>query len=73
MVKRVGITTDPEERRQHWENEHPSLRQWKIVFKGLTYEQAQEEENLYINKGYQGHPGGEKKPGSIYSVYTFEY
>ena len=39
MVKRVGITTDPEERRQHWENEHPSIRQWKIVFKGLTYEQ----------------------------------
>lgn len=27
---RVGITKDPESRKQHWLQEHPSLKNWTI-------------------------------------------
>ncbi len=30
MSKRVGITTDPEERGRYWENKYGEIREWKI-------------------------------------------
>ena len=73
MGKRVGITSDPVEREKYWRSQYPSLHSWRIRDRGLTYEQAQREENKYIKMGYEGSPGGKKKPGNIYYVYTFEY
>ncbi len=73
MAKRVGITHVPEERKEQWRRKYPSLHNWKIRESGLSYEQAQQKENEWIARGYEGSPGGEKEPGYIYSVYTFEY
>ena len=73
MAKRVGITTNIKERKAHWKREHSNLRNFKEKKKNLTQKQAQETENKYIKKGYKGHPGGKKKPGKVYSVYTFNH
>ncbi len=74
MRKRVGITTDPEQRRKDWEKEYPTLRDWNIVKRELTYEEAQALENVYKStKEYEGHEGGPPKAGRVYSVYTFSY
>ena len=73
MGKRVGITHDPNGRRQRWEVKYPNLKEWEIIDRGLTYEEAQDIENKYIKMGYDGSPGGEKKQGKVYSVYTFEH
>ena len=72
MARRVGMTTDVEERKKHWKSKYPNLT-WRVVDSGLTYEQAQRMENNYISRGYKGSPGGEKKSGYKYSVYTFSY
>ena len=71
-MKRVGITTDIDERKAYWSREYPNLRNWQIVEIGLTYDQAQKIENDYIKRGYKGHAGGERKAGSQYKVYTFK-
>ena len=73
MGKRVGITTNTKERKEHWEGRYSTLKNWRIVESGLTYKQAQKKENEYIARGYTGHPGGEEKPGNGYSVYAFDY
>ncbi len=72
-MKRVGITSNLEQRRQDWENSVVGLTNWQVRDRSLTYDQAQARENEFINRGYEGHGGGERKLGYIYSVYTFEY
>ena len=70
---RVGITSDPMARKKYWESQHPRLRNWRIVATNLTYHQAQDLEDKYVARGYQGSHGGDKKSGYAYSVYIFEY
>ena len=36
MVCRVRMTTDPEERRKHWEGLHPTLANWTILSRHFT-------------------------------------
>ena len=73
MKKRIGITTDPQRRKKEWESLYPSLRNWRVVATGLTYDQAQEQEFCYVRgKGFIGN-GGDYVPGYVWSVYTFEY
>ena len=71
--RRVGITQNVPQRQAHWRAVYPSLRDWQIIGSGLTYRQAQDIENQYLRKGFDGHPGGLKRPGSDYAVYTFEF
>ena len=74
MKKRVGITSDEKKRKRDWEIELGiKINDWNIVAKNLTYDQAQAKENEYIKQGYKGSPGGDRKVGAIYSVYTFSY
>ena len=73
MAKRVGMTTDLQERRDYWENRHSSLSNWRVVSRGLTYEQAQKKEEYYETLGYTRGAGGQYVPGDVWSVYTFEY
>ena len=73
MNKRVGMTTDPDERKSYWKKEHPTLENWEIVASKLTYDEAQEKENEYRRRGYEGSPGGPRVQGKVYSVYTFKY
>ncbi len=70
----IGITTQPQRRKQEWHRIRPSLGNWQILASDLTYAQAQALENYYIrNKGYTGSPGGPMEPGAVYSVYKFSY
>ena len=71
MAKRVGITTDVQERKQSWGSIHKNMTNFRVVKSVLTHSQAQKIEDKYISRGYEGHAGGVKKAGRQYSVYTF--
>lgn len=74
MPCRIGITTDPEDRRRYWQGQHPRLRNWTIVKSGLTQRQAQaEEERLAARHNCVAHAGGPKIAGRKWSVYRFDY
>ena len=45
MACRVGITTDPEERKRRWQRQHPNLYNWEILGTHSTKAAAQAHEN----------------------------
>ena len=71
----VGMTTDPERRRQEHEREKSGFRDWRILEEGLTRQEAQEKEKLYSQKlGCDSHPGGnDPDVPSQWSVYVFSH
>ena len=71
--QRVGISQNIPQRKNHWLSVYPGLYNWTLIKCGLTYRQAQDLENQYLRKGFDGHPGGLKKPGNDYCVYKFQY
>ena len=74
MACRVGITTDPERRKQEWEREQPTLRRWRILSTHRTRSAAQTRENQEArNRGCQAHPGGPGPERATWRVYYFEY
>ena len=74
MPCRVGITTDPEERRRHWQSQHPTLRNWQILSTHPTKAAAQNRENEEARRrGCQASPGGAGPENAIWSVYYFDY
>ena len=80
MPCRVGITTDPEERKRHWKRRVHGLRNWKQDFIGRKSEaQAIEDSrirncNLSRNRGkcHGNHGGGDPYNPNWY-VYEFDY
>ena len=74
MACRVGITTDPERRRQEWLADYPHMRNWRIVATYPTRSQAQRAENeLSQRQGCMASPGGAGNEYAHWSVYYFEY
>lgn len=74
MPCRVGITTNPEERKQHWQNQHPTLRNWQILATYPTKSQAQQRETQEAaSRGCQASPGGAGPEVATWSVYYFDY
>ena len=73
MPSRVGMTTNPEERKAHWQANVHGFSNWRIVLRGLTYNQAHAKEMEYRGRGYVGHQGGSPKTGNNYVIYTFDY
>lgn len=74
MACRVGMTTDPGERKAYWEARHPTLRNWRIVKSRLTYDEALELEKTTAERGgCEYSPGGQRKRGRVWSVYRFTY
>ena len=71
--QRVGISQNIPQRQKHWRSVYPRLYNWTLIKCGLTYRQAQDIENQYLRKGFDGHPGGQPKEGKGYCVYTFQY
>ena len=71
--QRVGISQNIPQRKAHWQSVYPGLYNWTLIQCGLTYREAQDIENQYLKKGFDGHPGGQKKPGKGYCVYRFKY
>ena len=75
MACRVGITTNPARRKKEWEEEHSTLRNWRILHRDLTRKQAQqletEEAKKFNCKSRQG--GRYPESGSSWFVYKFDY
>ena len=73
MAWKVGITTDPEKRKQYWQSLHPHLEGWRIIASGLSYSDAQREEIECARRcGCESHSGGPDITGNIWSVYRFD-
>ena len=73
MHCRVGITTNPDRRRDEWQDQVIGFRNWKIVNQFDNREEAQAFEDQYAREfGCEAHPGGEEAPG-IWYVYYFEF
>lgn len=69
MACRVGMSTDPVGRIQHWKNKegHTGSR---ILATDLTYSEAIiREKQEAKNRGCKYGPGGEHKSGRVWSVY----
>ena len=73
MGHRVGMTTDLIGRKQYWMSIYPSLY-WTVLQSGLTYDEAIRREKYYAQAlKAEYYPGGERKLGAIYSIYSFYY
>jgi hypothetical protein len=73
MPCRVGITTDPGERRARWQSQVVGFINWKILGSFMSKSEAQQYETRYAKKyGCRAAPGGPDVPGPWY-VYRFDY
>ena len=74
MACRIGITTNEAERRQDWEREYPTLRNWRIVGSHGSKSEAQQQENqLAAKHNCDSSPGGAGPEIGNWVVYYFEY
>ena len=74
MPCQVGITTDPGRRRQEWERERPTLRNWRILSQHQTKTAAQQAENREARaRGCNSGAGGDGPERAAWSVYYFDY
>ena len=74
MACRIGITTDPDERRRYWQTQHPFLRNWQIIGMHFTKTAAQRQENTEAaRRGCVSAPGGAGPEAATWHVYYFEY
>ena len=74
MACRIGITTNPGERRRYWESQHPNLSKWQILERHTTKSDAQAAETrLAEEHKCVAHPGGDGDEHDDWVVYKFEY
>ena len=74
MACRIGITTNPGERRRYWESQHPNLQNWQILSRHKTKSAAQSAETqLAKQHGCESHPGGDAPENADWCVYKFDY
>lgn len=78
MGCRVGITTDPESRKEDWERDCPGLKNWRIIAEGLSRSAAQKKEDEYEEEhdceAYRGGRNPEpENDQNNWSVYRFDY
>ena len=73
MKNRVGISSvGITDRQIHLKQQFPSLNNWGTVAEGLSYEQAKEKEDHYINSlCHERCPSSEDGGGANYCVYTY--
>lgn len=76
MGCRVGITTNPEDRKQDWERKYPNLKGWEILA-SYSYRPLAEarEEDEAGRRGCDTHQGGREpdREGAQWFVYHFEF
>ena len=59
MACQIGITTDPDRRRQEWRNQRPTLRGWRILSTHRSKGAAQRgESRLGAQSTCNSHAGG---------------
>ena len=74
MACRVGMTTNPGERKRHWEGECPTLRNWTILGRYSTKSEAQQAETMFAQQhGCVSAAGGGGNENDDWVVYKFDY
>lgn len=75
MSGRLGITTNPVERRKYWLSQYPAtLKNWRILGTYPSKAMAQTAETLTASQwGYESHPGGEGPEAATWYLYAFEH
>ena len=74
MPCRVGMTTDLAERKRYWETQYPNLKNWQVLHRNLTYDEAiVTEKQEAQDRNCEAAAGGERVPGGAYSIYYFEW
>lgn len=74
MACQVGITTDPDRRKEEWKREYPYLRDWTIIAKYLTKSAAQARENEEAERrGCASSPGGDDPEAATWYGYCFRH
>ena len=74
MACQVGITTDPERRKQEWQREHPNLRDWEIISRHYSKSAAQQREvEEARRRGCNHGVGGGGPETATWYVYRFTY
>ena len=74
MACRVGITTDPDRRKEEWKLEYPNLQGWEIIGKHRTKSAAQAQEDREAEeRGCVSSQGGADADGATWFVYYFRY
>lgn len=69
MGCRVGMSTDPETRIEHWKREEGHTH-GKVLASHLTYDEAQDREKVEaLRRNCVSSPGGAKVGGRVWSVY----
>ena len=74
MACRIGMTTNLEDRKKHWEGKCKNLRDWQILETHNSKKNAQAAEiRLAKQKGCDYHPGGSGPDYAIWYVYGFNF
>ncbi len=74
MACRIGITTNPGERKRYWEGQHPSLRNWNVLERHGTKTAAQAAETRLARvHDCKASPGGAGPENASWVVYKFDY
>ena len=61
MGCRVGISTNPEQRKKDWENEYEGFSDWQILAGPLSRDEAQKKEDeIAKERGCEAHHGGDE-------------
>ena len=74
MACRIGMTTNPGERKRHWESKHSTLRNWQILERHNTKSAAQQAETRLARElGCEAAPGGPGDEHDNWCIYKFDY
>ena len=74
MACQVGMTTDPERRKEEWKRRRPTLRNWQIFSTHPTKTEAQEAETREARaRGVNSGEGGDGPERATWYVYYFGY
>ena len=77
MRCRIGMTTNPEQRKTYWESQYSTLKDWQILDGPFSSKvEAQKKETELAKKlGCESHPGGDDADfvGAKWYVYGFNF
>ncbi|MCK5050219.1 MAG: hypothetical protein KAS53_00670 [Candidatus Cloacimonetes bacterium] len=77
MACRIGMTTNPEQRKAQWLTKYPSLVNWKILKGPIEDKATAQVEEAYISQllDCESSPGGDDPddPFAQWYIYRFEY
>ena len=74
MIRRIGMTTNPKEKKRYWKSKYPKLRGWKILltfFSELAAEYVGE--TPVATQGKEASLRRKRQQKILWYVYKFEY